>query len=171
MDKFDLYKVDLKGNRPDVQKIDYLLNDQFFTHLDQNEIQGGKVNTEVTINRTADMFTFSFRLQGEVTISCDRCLDNMTQPIDTTARLVVKFGKEFSEESDEVVIIPEQEGIINLAWYLYEFIVLAIPIQHVHPTGMCNKEMADKLAEHTAGTTDDSSDPRWEALKKLTDRQ
>ncbi len=65
------------------------------------------------------------------------CLDDMNLDVDTQSRLIVKFGKEYSEESDEIVIIPEEEGEINIAWFLYEFIALTIPIKHVHPTGEC----------------------------------
>jgi uncharacterized metal-binding protein YceD (DUF177 family) len=111
----------------------------------------------------------------------------MDYPIDTVERLIVKFGKDYSEESDEIVIIPESEGIINLAWFLYDFVVLAIPIKRVHVPGKCNKQMTAKLKKHTAKEADDSdsldmesddsidideepddtSDPRWDALKNL----
>ena len=120
---------------------------------------------------------------------CDRCLDDMEIPIDTHNRLVVKFGKEYAEESDEVVVIPEDEGAINLAWFLYEFIALAIPMKHVHAPGKCNKTMSSKLKKHTARSTEDgdeeyeddsveeditidddvpvATDPRWDGLKGL----
>ena len=102
---------------------------------------------------------------------------------------MVKFGKEYAEESDEVVVIPEDEGAINLAWFLYEFIALAIPMKHVHAPGKCNKAMSSKLKKHTARSTDDgddeyeddsvdeditiddgipvATDPRWDGLKGL----
>jgi uncharacterized metal-binding protein YceD (DUF177 family) len=111
----------------------------------------------------------------------------MDYPIDTAEHLIVKLGKDYSEESDEIIIIPESEGIINLAWFLYEFIVLAIPIKHIHAPGKCNKQMTAKLKKHTAKAADDddsldmeedemaddeetesASDPRWDALKELT---
>ena len=80
------------------------------------------------------------------------------------------------------MIVPEEEGTINVAWFLYEFIALAIPIKHVHAAGKCNKAMAAKLRQHTARSLDDleepldeeqeemsgedaAVDPRWEALK------
>jgi uncharacterized metal-binding protein YceD (DUF177 family) len=118
-------------------------------------------------------------------IPCNRCLDDMDHPIDTTERLIVKLGKDYSEESDEIVVIPESEGVVNLAWFLYEFVVLAIPIKHVHAPGKCNKQMTAKLKKHTAKASDDSdsldmdeddmmdeepesaSDPRWDTLKEL----
>jgi uncharacterized metal-binding protein YceD (DUF177 family) len=101
---------------------------------------------------------------------------------------VVKFGNEYAEESDEVVIVPEEEGSINIAWFLYEFIALAIPMKHVHAPGKCNKAMTSKLKRHSARNVDDedeidnaeldedmslidevqsSTDPRWDGLKGL----
>ena len=88
-----------------------------------------------------------------------------------------------------IVVIPEDEGAINLAWFLYEFIALAIPMKHVHAPGKCNKAMSSKLKKHTARSTEDgdeeyeddsveediaidddvpvATDPRWDGLKGL----
>ena len=131
-------------------------------------------------------FELNFQIAGTVIVPCDRCLDDMDLSIETQDKLIVKFGKEYAEESDEIVIVPEEEGSINIAWFLYEFIALAIPIKHVHAAGKCNKAMAAKLRKHTAISLDDDSvesldeefeeserqdagvsDPRWDALKGL----
>jgi uncharacterized metal-binding protein YceD (DUF177 family) len=188
--RFDLYKVDLKNMQQAVEKYEYLLDNQFFTNIGGEDIQKGKVNTQLTVSKKAGVFDLSFTFNGIVVIPCDRCLDDMDLPIETTAHLIVKFGKDFSEESDEIVVIPEAEGIINLAWFLYEFIVLAIPIKHIHAPGKCNKQMTSKLKKHSAKSDDDEdrsfdsddsddditidddpeeekTDPRWEALRGL----
>lgn len=133
---------------PDVQEHEYLLDNQFFVNIEGEEIPKGKVKVLLTIKKTAGVFNFSFDLNGQVTIPCDRCLEDMDHPVETTARLIVKLGKDYAEESDEVVVIPETEGVINLAWFLYEFVALAIPIKHVHAPGKCNKQMASKLEQH-----------------------
>jgi uncharacterized metal-binding protein YceD (DUF177 family) len=185
--KFDLYKIDLKGMQQDVQEYEYLLDNAFFTNIGGEDVQKGKVNVSLTIAKKGNMFHFTFQINGTVVISCDRCLDDMDYPIETTARLFVKFGKDYAEESDEIVVVPETEGIINIAWFLYEFVVLAIPIKHVHAPGKCNKQMSSKLKKHTAKLADDdsfdeeadeiivtdeedteeSTDPRWDALREL----
>lgn len=113
------------------------------------------------------MFEMNFQIEGVVVVPCDRCLDDMEIPIDTHNRLVVKFGKEYAEESDEVVVIPEEEGAINLAWFLYEFIALAVPMKHVHAPGKCNKAMSSKLKKHTARSSDETEDDlrmTWEVM-------
>jgi len=169
-----------------VQVFEYLLDNMFFTNIGGEDIQKGKINARLTITKKAGVFDLSFSLNGIVVVPCDRCLDDMDLPIETTAHLIVKFGKDYSEESDEIVVIPETEGKINLAWFLYEFISLAIPIKHVHAPGKCNKQMTTKLKKHTAKSEDDDqvfgpdtddviitnedpdedkTDPRWDALR------
>ena len=190
MGKFDLYKVELKNLSPGVHEFEYFLENKFFVDIDGDEVQKGKVKVNLTVKRTSMVFDMNFQLEGIVYVPCDRCLDDMELPVSTQNKLVVKFGKEYAEESEEIVIIPEEEGEINLAWFIYEFIALAIPMKHIHAPGKCNKAMSSKLKKHTARRADDEdefdeeaaddivvdddaadmpSDPRWDALKGLVE--
>ena len=190
MGKFDIYKVDLKNLSPGVHEFEYILENKFFVDIDGDEVQKGKVKVNLTVKRTSMVFDMNFQLEGIVYVPCDRCLDDMELPVSTQNKLVVKFGKEYAEESEEIVIIPEEEGEINLAWFIYEFIALAIPMKHIHAPGKCNKAMSSKLKKHTARRADDEdefdeeaaddivvdddaadipSDPRWDALKGLVE--
>ena len=186
MGKFELYTIDLKNLTPGTHEFEYLLEDKFFVDIDGNEVHKGHVHVQLAVKKSSVAFELNFQIAGTVIIPCDRCLDDMELPIETQDKLIVKFGKEYAEESDEIVIVPEEEGTINVAWFLYEFIALAIPIKHVHAAGKCNKAMAAKLRQHTAISRDDLaepldegqeeasdeqdagvSDPRWDALKGL----
>jgi uncharacterized metal-binding protein YceD (DUF177 family) len=185
--KFDAYKVDLKNLSPGVHEFEYSLENKFFIDIDGTEVQKGKVKVFLTAKRASMMFDMSFRIEGVVFVPCDRCLDDLELPIESTNRLVVKFGKEYAEESDEIVVIPEEEGAINLAWFLYEFVALSVPMKHIHPPGKCNKLVSSKLKKHAARSAEDDdeedydttveevedlavdttvgTDPRWDALK------
>ena len=95
----------------------------------------------------------------------------MEQPIEADNRLVAKFGDADSED-DEVVMVNEDEGILDLSWLIYEFIALAIPIRHVHAPGKCNAAMIKALEEHSSDRSSDEEstkpiDPRWAALGNL----
>jgi uncharacterized metal-binding protein YceD (DUF177 family) len=185
--KFSLYNISLKNLSFGVHTYAYELDRKFFEAIDGDEVRKGNVKVEVNVKRTSSTFEFDFELKGVVQVPCTRCLDDMDQTVDSRNRLIVKFGKEYSEESDEIVIIPEEEGEINIAWFLYEFIALTIPIKHVHPAGECNRAVSSKLRKHRAVSKDEeetdedlgdeeeltdegdtqSGDPRWEALKGL----
>jgi uncharacterized metal-binding protein YceD (DUF177 family) len=95
----------------------------------------------------------------------------MEQPVETDNRLVVKLGSTTREE-DDTIVVDENEGILDLSWFIYEFIALAIPIQHVHAPGKCNPAMTQVLEELSADRSGDeesspATDPRWDALLKL----
>lgn len=187
MGKFGIYNIDLKELAPGVHDFEFLLDNKFFADIDGTEVQKGKIKASVSVKRGAMMFELSFHLEGVAIVPCDRCLDDMEVPVDTHNRLVVKFGKEYSEEGDDIVIVPEEEGEINIAWFLYEFVALAIPMKHVHAPGKCNKTMAAKLRQHSSRRVDEEddlddemsesdtqfeddknyTDPRWDALKGL----
>ncbi len=184
MAKFDLYKIQLKSLSEDSHSFDYELDNGFFEKIDSPEVQRGEVKALVKLKRISNTFELDFDLKGSVFIPCDRCLDDMEQDIDYQGKLFVKFGADHSQEGDDVIIIPESEGEINLAWLLFEFIALSIPTKHVHEPGKCNEEMASRLEDHLVSSEDDESyfdqesftkdqdddiDPRWEELKKIID--
>lgn len=189
MGKFDKYKIDLKGMREDHMKYDFQLDNMYFAHIDGPEVQKGKVNVTLEVKRQIHSFDFSFNTAGVVWVPCDRCLDEMEIQIESVDKMVVKFGREYAEEGDNLIVIPEEEGEINIAWFIYEFVALNVPMKHVHAPGKCNKSMTSKLNKHLRTSGDDINDdnfeageeeqvmeeteqavdPRWNELKKILD--
>ena len=189
MGKFDKYKIDLKGMRDTHKQYEFLLDNIYFAHIDGQEVQKGKVNVVLDVKKSSHSFDFTFHTSGVVWVPCDRCLDEMELPVEATDKIIVKFGKEYAEEGDNLIVIPEEEGEINVAWFMYEFVALTVPMKHVHGPGKCNKSMTSKLNKHLRTTNDEPTDdgfeqneeevdndiieqpidPRWNELKKILD--
>jgi len=189
--RFDKYKIDLKGMQADTVKYEFVLDNLYFSHIDGPEVQKGKVTVILTVKKTSHAFELNFQTDGIVWVPCDRCLDDMEQTVSSTDKLMVKFGHEYAEEGDNLIVIPEEEGEINVAWFMYEFIALSVPMKHVHAPGKCNKAMTSKLSKHLRTNGNDDSeepdtfvgdddiiveeeveeqvDPRWNELKKILD--
>ena len=173
MGRFDKYNVDLKGMKAASLELAFGLDNAFFADIDGEEFQKGTVEAVVTVTKGRDVFDFSFALKGKVVVPCDRCLDDLEIEVETENTLCVKLGEDYADEG-EIVVIPEHEGCINIAWYLYEFIVLALPMKRVHAPGKCNHEMTGKLKKHSAdaddadnGNDEQQVDPRWAGLKDI----
>ena len=164
-------KIDLKSLTDGVTILEFDLDDQFFEALDTSDVKQGALHVSVSIRKATGFFELQFHTEGTVTVTCDRCLDDMEQPIEADNRLVVKLGAVYSEE-DDVITVPEDEGILDTSWLIYEFVVLAIPIKHVHAPGKCNPAMSQVLEELSADRSSDEAsdqpiDPRWSELLKL----
>ena len=171
MCSLEQFKIDLKKQKDEVRTFDFDLDNLFFSALDGSEVKQGALHASVSIRKMTGFYELLFHAEGTVTVTCDRCLDDMSQPIETDNRLVVKLGAAYSEE-DDVITVSEDEGILDVSWLIYEFIVLAIPIKHVHAPGKCNPAMSQVLEELSADRSSDEVsnqpiDPRWSALEKL----
>lgn len=195
MEREDTYIVPLKDLEIGDHDFHYTLDDKFFETVDGPEVQSGNVQADITVRKTLHSFLITFNMEGTVKVLCDRCLNEMDQAIACEENFTVKFGEDKSEEDDKLVIVSEEEGEIDLSWYMYEFIALQIPIRHIHEAGECDEEMAKKLRKHltydkneledsddgslasdvsSEESEDDSEreiDPRWNALKKLLDNK
>ena len=161
----------MKGVKEETMSLDFDLNDDFFGALDGSQLEHGALHVSVSIRKMAGFFELLFHTEGSVVVTCDRCLDDMDQPIDTDNKLLVKLGDTYSEE-DDTITVDENEGILDISWFIYEFIMLAIPIKHVHAPGKCNSAMTQKLEELSGAVRsgeeeEEAIDPRWEKLKNL----
>ena len=171
MNSLELLKIDLKGLTDEETSLAFDLDDTYFEALDGADVKRGSLHVSVSIRKATGFFELQFHTVGTVVVPCDRCLDDMDLPVETSNRLIVKFGSEYSEE-DDIIVVPEDEGILDTSWIIYEFVALVIPIRHVHAPGKCNPAMTKALEELSADRSSDEEssqavDPRWEALLKL----
>jgi uncharacterized metal-binding protein YceD (DUF177 family) len=186
MSKFALYNIVLKDIKEGSRTFEYVLESEYFAKIDSPEVQKGSLLATVKVQKKNESYELNFLVEGIVSIPCNRCLDDMEQVIRHNDKIQVKFGAGFSEEN-EIVIVPEAEGSINVAWFIYEFIILNIPIKHVHAPGECNKTMVTKLKRHITRNKDDVEDnslfevdddddistedtqvdPRWDNLQNI----
>ena len=171
MEKLDAYKINLNVLRSDPESRSLRADDEFFSRVQGNEIQHGDVSVEMQIRPTSGVFVVSFQFKGEVEVVCDRCLEPMMQPVEGEAELRIKLGAIY-EDDGELIVVPEDEGIADISWQVYEQIALQIPLRHVHPDGECEAGMQDVLSRHESVEDANSgepqaTDPRWDALKQL----
>ena len=171
MFNLETLKIDLKSLNDSSLELNWELCDDYFEALEDAEIRSGKVAVCVSLQKTTDSYALSIKTEGFVIVTCDRCLEDMEQPISQELKFIVKLGIEDSED-DVVIVVDENEGILDLAWLIYESIALAVPIKHVHAPGKCNAAMTEKLNELSATRSGDeteskAADPRWAKLAEL----
>lgn len=160
-----MYSINLKAIDADHNTATWHLDDTFFGSLDQELISQGCIDVALRVIKTSGAFQLQFDVDGEVTVPCDRCLDPMQQPIHGTHQLDVVLGESYDDDGD-LITIPADEGVIDLAWNIYEIVALHIPTSHTHPEGQCNTDMTRRLEQYTA---QEKTDARWDALKALKD--
>ena len=165
------YIIPINGLKEGRHNYNFEIDKGFFEQFEGSEIEEGKLNAEVNAEKSSSHLDLSIKITGTVRVTCDRCLEMFDYTVNSSNRLLVKFGKQADNSDPDIITVQEDESEIDLNQYFYEYIVLALPIQKVHPDDIeghstCNPEMLGKLKEYVSGE-EDGSDPRWDELKKL----
>lgn len=158
MGKFSAYKLPLKTLPHGSHAFDYKLQKQFFVDMESADIRDADLDVHVDVNYKGDLYEITLTVKGEITLICDRCLDDLQWPVDTTFHIFVKYGPDYNDDSDELLEIPESDAELNIAYMIYDTVALTIPIKHVHPLGKCNRAMAAALSKHRSIGVDDTDE-------------
>ncbi len=173
MMKLKEFFIPFSGLKLGKHKFVYEIDDAFFESFDYQEFNGASVNISAVLEKMSTMMELEMKATGTINVDCDLTGESYDQPIDSDLKLVVKFGEEYNDEDDEILIIPHGEHQFNIAQYIYEMLVLAVPQKRVHPgveDGTLKSDILDKLEElqpkEQKGPSE-KTDPRWDDLKKL----
>ena len=161
-------------------RFDFKIGDRFFEAFEGSEIHRGKADVQVVLNKQSNLLTLDFRIEGEVCVTCDRCLEEFMMPVGYTGTLAVRYSETEQESDGEVMWIGPSETEIDLSQYIYESIVLSLPYQRVHPEGECNPEMLERFRivsdrefasiEAAAEGAGEHNDGEWAKLAALRER-
>jgi uncharacterized metal-binding protein YceD (DUF177 family) len=146
-----LYNVVISGLSAGIHTYPFTLGDAFFADFEGSEVQHGQLEAVVSVEKKHDFLQLGVRIAGNVTIPCDRCLDDLQLPVQFYATPVVKFidGKidEYLPGDEDILWAANGSHELDVAPYLYDSIILSLPLRRVHPDGQCNREMMERLKQ------------------------
>lgn len=171
-------------------EIDFEIGKEFFQHFEDNEIlDEGHLTVRVLMDKGANLIEMNFLISGEVKLTCDRSLEEYFEPLEISEKILFKYGEVEEEINEEVYMITRDTPKVNVAQFIYEFVLLGLPAKKIHPDHRTEFDEDDFIAEGTYayidGDYDDDSeeessddqtkeeiaDPRWELLKKLKNKE
>jgi len=170
------FSVNIIGLSNKVHEFHFEFGDEFFEHYGTGLIAKGRFTADVTLDKRETFIEATFKIKGQAKLICDRSLDPFDYPIDFTNRIMFKYGDTNQELSDEIVMVERDSDTLELGQYIYEFIVLRVPMKKLHPRYQdeADNDNSEGKIIYSSGdgsvdpdTGEDDIDPRWEKLKKL----
>lgn len=163
--EFDIPFVGLKLGK---HEFEYQIDTKFFENYNYDEFYQANVKVVLSFEKKANMLQLEFESKGVVNVACDVTNEPFDLNVDGKLNLVVKFGEEFNDDDEEILILPHSEYQVNVGQYIYEMIVLSLPIKRVHPgveDGSLNSEVLEQLNSYKEQK--EEIDPRWAKLKEI----
>lgn len=160
------YNIKFEGLKQGVHFYEFVVDNAFFEEFDAFEFKKSIIYVDLEFKKQSTMLVLTFKFAGTITVPCDRCLDDVDVEVDGEEKLVVKFGNEEYDQTDEILILPIHEHELNVATYVYEFLNINLPQKRVHLDGLCNQQVISEL-EKIEKKNEIDEDPRWSSLKDI----
>ena len=169
----DKFIIPLNGLAAGMTEISWQAGKEFFDSFENSEILDAHLDADVRVEKSGRYIGVDCDVRGEVTVECDRCLDELDMPIDVEIRLSVKYGSEESSEDPqqgerEVIFIPETDAEMDMSQIIYDYVCLSLPMQRMHDEGECNPEVMKRYGapEETEVSQEEGVSP-FSALKGM----
>ena len=133
MNNLKAYLIPFLGLKIGKHQFDYQVDNTFFAHFDYDEFKDASVKVNIILEKKSTLLELEIKHKGTVNVPCDVSGEEFDLAIKGNLKLVVKFGDAFNDENEELLIIPHGEFQINMAQYIYESIVLSVPLRRIHP--------------------------------------
>lgn len=163
------FEIAYLGLKEGISQYEYEIDNNFFSRLGFEHPDFETIEAVVKLNfdKRSGFFLLHFDIDGKINVACDRCGDFFDLKLWDEFDLVLKLTndavpeKSGTNDEDDVVFIPRSETVIDISEWIYEFILLSIPMQRVHPakddgSEGCNPEALKMLRqmsdEHTEQT-------------------
>ena len=163
------FNIPFVGLKEGKHLFQYKVDNTFFELYNYNEFEKSSINVTLEFVKKSTLFELQFTASGTVNVPCDVTNEYFDLEITATLPLVVKFGPEYNDENEEILILPHEVYQFSVAQFIYEMIVLGIPNKRVHPKvldGTMEIEALEQL-EIKEEKTVETTDPRWDKLKNL----
>lgn len=167
------YDIDISKLNLGQHDFHFQINDKFFELFDYSLIDHGSLSVEIVLDKKTSFIDLAFSIVGNIQLICDRSLDSFDFDLETENEIVLKYGEETEELSDEVEMVPYKIQFFNVARYIYEFISVAIPMKKLHPR-YANEPVEDQIifsSQDDDEVEKSEIDPRWSELKKLKNKE
>ena len=160
-------------------QFEFQINNTFFDRFDYHEYESSAIKVTLSLEKKATLLELNFTQKGTVNVPCDLTNELFDLPVKSKLKLVVQFGEVFNNDNEELLILPHGEFQVDVSQYIYEMIVLSVPVKRVH-TGIKAgtlddqaKQTLEKLNQLKAkkqsipSKSEQNIDPRWDKLKQL----
>lgn len=165
MDTLRDFSIPFKGLKAGEHEFEFQLSRAFLDAIGDEELVDVDVVAYVTMTKAASMLTFDIELDGTAIVECDRCLEELSFPVDAGDTLYVKFSEEEYEFDGEVMWLNPADEEIDLSGYIYETLLLSLPYQRVHENlEDCNQEMIARFRIVSEEEFEEIAEPKENAL-------
>jgi uncharacterized metal-binding protein YceD (DUF177 family) len=172
-----VFEIAWQGLKLGEHELIFDLDDKFLIwKYPETEYKQLNVQIKVTFDKQVNFFMFHFNIDGSLIVPCDRCGEEFELSLWDEFDLLVKLNdvedEDQIEEEADVVFISRSETVLDISDWLYEFLMLSIPLQKIHPqdakgNDTCNPDVLAFLKQSAEALEQENKNTIWKGLDSI----
>jgi uncharacterized metal-binding protein YceD (DUF177 family) len=171
------YEIAFVGLIPGIHVYEYKIEDKFFAEFGAQDFSNCDANVKLTLDKNQGFMQLHFDISGSVESYCDRCGNPLIIQLWDEFNLIVKLvenpdAMNAQEEDSDIFYIDRNESHISVASWIFEFIILSIPLQKEceldeKGNSLCNKTALDTLEKLKTAPIEINDRKIWKGLEQF----
>jgi uncharacterized metal-binding protein YceD (DUF177 family) len=172
-----VFEIAWQGLKLGEHELIFDLDDKFLMwKYPETEYKQLNVQIKVTFDKQVNFFMFHFNIDGALVVPCDRCGEEFELSLWDEFDLLVKLNdvedEDQIEEEADVVFISRSETVLDISDWLYEFLMLSVPLQKIHPqdtkgNDTCNPDVLAYLKQSAEALEQENKNTIWKGLYSI----
>ena len=100
------HKIEFAGLKVGKHQFNFELNKEFFENFSFFDFNNIDLCVDVDLTKKSTLLELNFHVKGSVNVNCDMTNEPFDMPFNKEDFLVVKFGQEYNDEDNEILVLP-----------------------------------------------------------------
>ena len=171
------FEIPFVGLKPGIHEFNYEVDDKFFVEKGSTDFTNCNASIKLSLDKKSSFMLLKFEIGGKANVTCDRCGNPLPMDIWDEFNMLVKLVENADEmnnqeEDPDVFYISCTDSHVDVANWIYEFVLLSFPIQKTcseqEMNGpLCNKEVLEKLRMMEVKEQEANSNQIWKGLEQF----
>ena len=171
------FEIPFVGLTAGEHMFEYQIEDKFFVDFGPQEFSNCDTKIKLKLDKHQGFMQLHFDVDGKVDTQCDRCGNPLTVQLWDEFNLIIKLVEDpdtmnSQEEDPDIYYIDRNESHISIAAWIYEFITLSFPLQHICPENekgesTCNQAALAELQKLMSAPLETRNENLWKGLDQF----
>jgi uncharacterized metal-binding protein YceD (DUF177 family) len=171
------FEIAFVGLTPGDHVFEYRIEDKFFVDFGPQDFSNCDTSVKLQLEKNQGFMQLHFDVDGRIDTLCDRCGNPLTVQLWDEFNLIIKLvdnpeEMNSNEEDPDIYYIDRNESHITVASWIYEFINLSIPLQHIckeneKGESSCNQEVLAELSKLIGAPIEVPNENIWKGLDQF----
>lgn len=134
MERLHNYEISFSSLKLGSHSFTMNIEQSFFDFFNFNqEFSSPKIEVNTILIKHSSFLELEISIKGTLILKCDISDEDYEQNVSHKVKTLVKFGEEYDDSNEEILIIPLGAHSVNISQLIFECVILSIPMKHIHP--------------------------------------